>query len=257
MMILKTNPLKSLALALLVMGAGKAYALDVFECVRDLMPITEQSAFQSKRQGVEKPFMLTDKFMAFPEIKKSAVTGFYIYSRGHAWYYDSFEPKENPERKKPLADLNRVGHFSLYNLVAQPLGLETVMLQFMPGFGIDETTHGGPVMLGSSVMPVIGALMSRTNEQLISIYNNPADSDEQDIKRWIADHSSRRPADVNSIEIDKQMVRLTTSQVKSKTELWAPLKNELVVRKKWVQDHNLAEEAFRRLARVMDTTCKP
>jgi hypothetical protein len=257
MMILKTNQLKPLALAFILMSAGRVRALDTFECVRDLMPVSEQSAFQSKRQGVEKPFMLTEKFMAFPEVRNGAVTGFYIYSHGHARYYDSFETKENTAKKKPLTELNRVGHFSLYSLIAQPLGLETVMLQFMPGFGPDESTHGGPVMLGSSVMPVIGALMSRTNEQLISVYNNPADADEKDLKQWIADHSSRRPADVNSIEIDKQMVRLATRQKKSKSELWAPLNNELIVRKKWVREHNLAEDSFRRLARVMDTSCKP
>lgn len=257
MMILKTNQLKRLVLAFVLMGAGRARAFDTFECVRDLMPVTEQSAFQSKRQGVEKPFMLNEKFMAFPEIKGGAVTGFYIYSHGHARYYDSFEAKENAAKKKPLTELNRIGHFSLYNLIAQPLGLETVMLQFMPGFGVDDTTHGGPVMLGSSVMPVVGALMSRTNEQLISVYNNPSDSDEKDLKQWIADHSSRRPADVNSIEIDKQMIRLTTRKEKSKAELWAPLNNELIVRKKWVQEHNLAEESFRQLSRVMETSCKP
>jgi len=74
------NQLKSLVLAFITLNAGHAFALEAFECVRDLMPITEQAAFQSKRRQVEKPFMASEKFMAFPQVTKDAVTGFFVRS---------------------------------------------------------------------------------------------------------------------------------------------------------------------------------
>jgi hypothetical protein len=255
MMILKTNQLRNLALALILMSAGRASALEAFECVRDLMPITSQAAFQGHRKDVEKPFMLTDKFMVFPEVKKSAVTGFYIYSASNAWYYDSVTIKEG-EKKRPLADLKRTGEFSLYSLVAQPEGLETIVLQFMPAFITHETNGGGPVMIGSTVMPVIGAFISRPNEQLTATYRNPGEVDDATLKKWVNEHSTRRPALAGTMEIDRQLLHLATGHAKSKSELWAPIFSEIKVRRQWVQSHNLDEKSFKQLSLLMESSCK-
>jgi hypothetical protein len=256
MMILKTNRLKKFLACLAFLGvAENANALEAFECVRDLMPITSAASFQGRRKGVEKPFMLTPEFMAFPEVSNRTVTGFYVYSSGHAWYYDSIEDAE--KATKSLAELRRTNEFSLFSLVAQPLGLETVTLSFMPGFGSREVNGGGPVILGSSVLPVVGAMLSRPNEQLSAVYRNPAELGDKDLKRWVGEHSSRRPAMANAIELDHRLAHLTTRKAKAKTALWAPLLNEIDVRKIWIKNHNIDEQNFKILSRLMETVCKP
>jgi hypothetical protein len=255
MMTLKTNQLKNLALTLVLLSGGRVHALDAFECVRDLLPITAQAAFQGHRKDVEKPFMLSDKYMVFPEVRKGSVTGFFVYAAGNAWYYDSVEIKDAAEKSRPLGDLKRTGEFSLYSLVAQPQGLETIVLQFMPAFVNRETNGGGPVMLGASVMPVVGAFISRPNEQLSAAYRNPAEVDEASLKKWVSEHSSRRPT--SAMELDHQLLHLATKRTKSKNELWEPILNEIKVRREWVQNHNLDEKSFQQLGRLMESTCKP
>lgn len=255
-MTLKTNRLKKFLGCLALIGVVEnVNALEAFECVRDLMPITAAASFQGRRKGVEKPFMLTPKFMAFPEVLNGTVTGFYVYSSGQAWYYDSIEDAN--KATKTFVELRKTNEFSLYSLVAQPLGLETVTLSFMPAFGGREANGGGPVMLGSSVLPVVGAMLSRPNEQLSVVYRNPKELGDEDLKRWIVEHSSRRPALANAIELDHQLVHLKTRKPKSKAALWAPLLNEIEVRKIWVQNHNIDEQNFKILSRLMESVCKP
>ena len=252
------NQLKSLVLAFITLNAGHAFALETFECVRDLIPITEQAAFQSKRKQVEKPFMASEKYMAFPQVIKDAVTGFFLYSSGHAWYYDSVESADPSviETPRSIADLKRTNQFTLFNLVVQPTGLETVTLQYMPGFGNNETTQGGPVILGSSLMPVVGAFMSRTNEQLAVVFRNPREVDNDDLKRWVYEHLSRKPAAEGDITIEHQLLHLATRKELTKAELWRPMMDELKLRKVWVQNHNLDEDTFKKFSRIMETTCK-
>ena len=258
MMILKTNRLRLFAILLIPISySGRVGALDTFACVRDLMPITEQAEFQSHRPGLERPFLPSPMYMVFPEVANATVTGFYIYApAGKAWYYDAVEAEESRSKRQLIADLKPEAPHFLLNLVAQPNGLETVSLLYLPGFGEMETTGEGPVMLGSSVLPVIGAFVSRPNSQLRLVYHNPADVGENDLKKWIYARSSRKPAAVSEIEITRKMMHLTTQKAKSHDQLWLPIQNELKLRKLWVQGHNLDEEAFHRLSEIMQTTCR-
>lgn len=256
MMILKMNQLKRYCLILGFLCGGRAGALDAFECVRDLMPITEAAAFQSKRQSVERPFMASPQFMVFPEVGSVGLTGFYIYSQGKAWYYDSTRARRSRVPAQPITDIKVDAEHTLLELVAQPLGLESVILRYLPGFGVKETTRSGPVMLGSSVLPVIGALVSRSDEQLRLIYNNPDEFSETELKQWIHSRSARRPANAKDIQIHRKMLQLSTLNSKTGEALWKPLKDELRLRKLWVQEHNLDEDSFKKLSLVLQSSCK-
>jgi len=254
MMILKTNRLKLAALILIAVSGATASAYDTFACVRDLLPVTEAASFQVHRKGFEKPFMLSERFMAFPSISNDVVTGFFIYSADHAHHYDSVQ---NPDGSlTPLAALRRTNPNTLYQLVAQPDGLETVTLKYMPGYGQGESVKSGPVILGSSVLPVVGSFMSRTNAPLKVIYHNPMGLDEEVLKQWVYDHSTRRPANVQQLELDHQILHLATKTELDDKTLWAPLKRELELRKAWIQSHNLDEETFREFSRIKETSCK-
>lgn len=255
-MILKTNQLKKMALIVLLLQMGRASALDVFNCVRDLMPITEQAAFQVRRVDVEKPFMSSEKFMIFPEVKKGVVSGFFIYTPGKAWYYDRAQAKPTKSEGGPIVELVHTNESPVFTFIVQPSGLETVSIQYLPGYGSDGSTREGPVMLGSSMFPVIGALVSRTNEQLHRVYRNPEEVEESDLKQWIYDHQSRKLATVSAVEIKRKMLYLATEQSKAKVDLWEPLNNELKVRKLWVQSHNLDEVAFRKLSYILESSCR-
>jgi hypothetical protein len=221
--------------------------------VRDLMPITEQTAFQVKRKNVEKPFVVSDKYLVFPEVSKTEVTGFYVYGPGKAWYYDEVE--EHDQRRQ-LTDLKSSGEYTLYSLVVQPEGLETLTLSYMPGYRDIETVANGPVVLGSSVLPVVGAIASREAKPFRMIYKNPGDLDETELKKWIFEHSSRRPAAATDIKITRSLAHLYTGQAKTDEQLWEPLREERQLRKHWVQTHNLDENAFRKLSRLLETSCK-
>jgi hypothetical protein len=254
MMILKTNRLKLGLAAVLIMAAARVHALDTFECVRDLIPVSEQAAFQSKRKGFEKPFMVSERFMVFPEVNKDSVIGFFIYNAGHAWHYDSVEKSDGS--LQPVLELKRDEPNTLLNLIAQPEGLETVTLQYMPSYGNTDTTQGGPVILGSSLLPVVGAFVSRPSEKLRTIFHNPKIVDESDLKQWIYDHSSRKPAAVKDIAVEHKIMHLASNKVLPESRLWEPLNSELKLRKHWVQEHNLNEATFKQFSHAMETTCK-
>lgn len=199
---------------------GLARALDTFVCVRDLLPVTEPADFQAHRRGLEKPFIINSKYMVFPEVTRTSVAGFYIYSEDKAWYYDAVESEDANAR--PLAEF-KDGDLTLYDLVAQPAGLETITLHYMPGFGV---------------------------------YRNSADFEEHELKRWIFDHISPKPSSLKAIEVIHKMLRLTANKSKNAEALWRPLNDELKFRKSWVRNHNLDEQNFKQFSRLLDSSCR-
>ncbi len=249
---LKTNPL-SLLLFLLVWGP-QAFAFNEFDCLRDMIPVTAHSALQVKRKGVEQPFMLDDNHMVFAEVHKKTVTGFYVYTRGGSWYYDAIQAGDE-QPVEPISALSKHGKI-LYQMVVQPAGLETVTLYFMPGFDARETNHEGPVMLGASVLPVVGAILSRP-EKADFMYQDPRAVSEQELKGWVyRNMSGRKPASVDALQLQKKIVKLRTKQAKSAEHMRAILANELKLREKWVEDRNLDDRTFRSLNHALQTTCK-
>ncbi len=250
MMTLKTSLLN---LIVLLIGAPQAFAFNEFDCLRDMMPVTAHGSFQPKRKGVEQPFMLDDTHMVFPAVEKKVVTGFYLYTRDSGWYYDAVqEGKKAPE---PISALNQKGKM-LFQMVAQPEGLETVTIYYMPGFDARETNSEGPVMLGASILPVVGAFVSRP-EKAEFVYHNPVQVSEDELKGWVhRNMNGRKPAMASQIKLTRVMVKLTTANAKDQNAVLDPMKNELSLRQKWVEARNLDDHTFRSLSRVMQTTCK-
>lgn len=250
MMILKTS---LLSLIFLFITAPQAFAYNEFDCLRDMIPVTSHGTFQAKRKGVEPPFMVDDGHMIFPEVAKKAVTGFYIYTRDGGWYYDSVQAAGKPV--EPIAALSQQGKV-LYQMVVQPAGLETVTLYYMPGFDARETNREGPVMLGSSILPVVGAFVSRP-EKVDFVYQNPKQVSEDELKGWVyRNMGGRKPASANQIALSKRIVKLSTKNAKDQDAVFAPMKHELALRHEWVENRNLDDQTYRSLTRVMQTTCK-
>lgn len=249
MMILTKNQLSlALACSLLLLTGAAASAHEPFNCVRDLLPITGPAAFQVKRAGVEKPFAIAEKYIVFPEVKEGRLTGFYIYSGQKAKYYDSYEGRLLTSLKEE--DL------TVYELIAQPDGLETVSIKYLPGYRAGESTQAGPVVLGSSILPVMGAVVSRDNLNIKSVYHDPSGVSEEELRHWIYQRMANPPASAREVKINRKLLHLGMLQGKSKTDLWEPLQTEFKARKNWVQTHNLDENAFRQLARLMSTSCR-
>ena len=226
-MILKTNPLKPvlLVLALSAVSPVQAGAYNAFDCLRDLMPITDRATVQSKRGEVEEPFLVNEKFIVFPEISNDTVTGFYFYGQKGAAYYDAAEVKNST---KHLGDLQFKKDDGIYELVAQPTGLETVTIHYLPGFKTSSSGGKGPVVLGVAVLPIIGAFMSRPSVGQVT-YLNPKNVNDIVVKKWMAETlGDRTPASVEDIKVNMTMLRLKTVQAKSTEELWKPLKHELM-----------------------------
>src|SRR4051794_37258385 len=123
MMILKTSQLSALCLALF--SGIPAYALNRFDCLRELMPITDRAVLQKKRKGFEEPFPVNTKYLVFPEVGGGNVVGFYVYDRENAWYYDSVEQDKTPagSRQTAIENLTFDGAKGMLELVAQPNGL--------------------------------------------------------------------------------------------------------------------------------------
>ena len=239
----------ALGLSLFWAGAGSTAAANPsFNCVRDLLPITGKAALHVKRSGVERPFSVSDKYLVFPEVSNDRVTGFYVYSDNKAAYYDM-------AGDRALADFDG-SDLTLYELVAQPNGLETIAIQLLPGFRSGKTVTQAPVVLGTTIMPVVGAVVSRGSSALKSVYSNPADVHESDLQEWIYQRMARRPASVKNVIIRRKLLHLSTRDEKSATELQAPLRAEMAARKAWVRSRNLDEESFRKLARLMDGACR-
>ncbi len=246
-----------LLLFILVPQIAGAKELNPFMCLRDLMPLTDRGAFQKQRDGVEKPFLRDDRYIIFPEVIKRKLSGFFVYDEKGAYYYDSAELGTGEAKKMiPLTHLADQKNRSVFQMVAQPTGLETLTIYYMPDFEISGSNTDGPVVLGSSVLPVVGAFVSRP-EKYDYVYQNPNLSNDGELKDWIFKNSSgRRPASAEAVQINRQMVRLKTSKPKSEKRLWEPLQAELAMRKNWVKTHNLDERTFKDLSRALDGSCR-
>ena len=262
MMILKTNRLNSFFLitTLFVSKVAGAEGFNTFECLRDLLPATDRGSYQSDRNQVERPFVINNKYIVFPEIKGRGLTGFFLYDRLGAYYYDSIEAKGAAGNKiTPIAELSAAKDKTLYQMVVQPGGLETVTIYYMPGFDSKETNASGPVVLGTSVLPVIGAFVSRP-DQYDSVYQNPSAVPDGRLKEFISAGQSRRPASASkeapALKIDRKIVSLGSRKIKDNARLWQPLKDELALRRDWIKKTNLDAKTSRDIARPLNGPCK-
>jgi hypothetical protein len=243
MMILKTNRL-NLILTILLGATAHAGTPkgSPFTCLKDILPLTDRGAYQSKRIDVETPFVRGNRFLVFPEVVKRKVTGFFVYDENSAWYYDTAVIGTAGKKiEVPIAGLDERKPAKIFQMVAQPAGLETVTIFYQPGFERDDTNKEGPVMLGSSVLPVVGAIVSRP-ESYDFVYRNPEPS------------AGRSPAGVPALPVE--MVTLKTASPKSEKRLWQPLHEELRLRKAWIKEHNLDEVTFKDLSRALDSSCR-
>ncbi|NJL24396.1 MAG: hypothetical protein HC902_03980 [Calothrix sp. SM1_5_4] len=246
----------SLGLALACSPCARAWAVpNTFDCLRDLIPLTERALIRSQRKSVEEPFIIGGKYIVFPEVAGGKIAGFFVYDRAGAWHYDAVEEKPDGERKA-IADLAPDAALGVLELVAQPRGLETLTIRYLPGFNPNESVKSGPVALGVSVLPVVGAFVSRPEQKKIAYYD-PGQASDADLKRWLAERSSgRRPAENQEAPLNRTIQRLVSRKGREGNALWAPLKQELELRKNWIKTHNLDEATFKSLTRIMDTTCR-
>lgn len=250
---MKTNRLRPIAVILFLLAPHTAGAFSSYECLRDLMPITDRATLQNKRQEVESPFLVSEKFIVFPEISNNTVSGFYFYGPKGAAYYDAVD---RSGKIIHLGDLIFKKDEGVYELVAQPGGIETVMVHYLPGFKAAPTGKDGPVVLGASVLPVIGAFVSRP-DLVRSTYLNPKSVNDIVLKKWMNERwEGRRPASVEDVPINSTILKLKTIHEKSAEDIWKPLKAELKLRKAWIQTHNLDEQAFKQLSLTMEGSCK-
>lgn len=256
-MILKTRALNSILLFLLISFRAGAEGFNTFECLREMMPLTEHGSFQRKRTDVEKPFISDGKYLVFPEVLARKLTGFFVYDHDGAYYYDTIEVKsEGSPKDLPIAMLALAKERPLYQMVAQPGGLETMTIYYMPGYKAGGSNGNGPVILGTSVLPVVGAFLSRP-EQYDYVYQSPQDVADNRLQEWLAKNKGgRTPAAVTEQKIDRQIVTLSTQRKKDEKVIWKPLKEELRMRRFWVKDHNLDNQTFKKISHLMDGPCK-
>lgn len=251
MTILKTSLHKSLLV--LALTSTPAFAFSTMNCLKDMIPLTDHGVFQRERKRVENPFFVNDKYLVFPEVEGGRLHGFYVYADDHAWYFDAV--KDDAKTLK-ISDLTFKPEEGILELVGQPEGLETISLSYVPGYNPYESDSKGPVILGAAVLPVVGGLVT-PKQPVQTVYYDPKRATEDELKAWVAKHTSgRKPAKVNSTVVNEKIVKLVSIEKPSQEQLWAPLKQELKLRKAWVKNNNLDEETFRRFGHVMETTCK-
>lgn len=252
MTILKTS-LRSSLLIFAAAASSQAFAFSTMNCLRDLIPLTERGAFQRSRKSVERPFFVNDKFLIFPEIDNTRLQGFFVYANDRAWYFDAVKIGS---RTTKISDLTFSRENGILELVAQPEGLETISIFYMPGYDPNESRSKNSVVLGSAVLPVVGSLVM-TKPQAQPIYYNPKQATKEELQAWVAKHSGgRHPADIRSVVINQKLAKLVSTEKISGDQLWAPLKQEFNLRRAWVKNNNLDEETFRRFGHVMETSCK-
>lgn len=244
-MISKTKALSGLVATLLAWPLS-ALALDPFTCLRDLMPFTTYGTLNVHRRGVEEPFLASD-YIVFPETERGRVTGFYVYSKTHAWHYDAVAENSGSRPIRALTVTDRV-----LDLVAQPDGLRTVSIPYLPGFNPRESDKAGPAVLGASVLPVVGAVLSRP-DRARAAYHSPASARESELRAWLGRHAGRAPA--SEVSLERAIVKMIASAKRTDEELWRPLKAELQLRRDWIQNHNLDESTFKELTRAMRGSC--
>lgn len=246
--------------ALIVCSRGRANALDQFECARGLISVTEQANLQDRRKGVEKPFFEGD-YLVFPEIRGRRLAGFYVYKGDKAWHYDAVENiKEKSNHNNathlfsivsaPFKDTN------IYQMVTQPDGFRTLTLLYLPGLLGEESIANAPVALGSTVLPVIGAIAAKNRPQAKQIYTNPTYSSDEEIKAWIYPKLQRKPANIRDVSVGRTMVRLASRGQTDLERLWRPLRAEMNLRRNWIQTHNLDTPTFQRFSKLLEGPCR-
>lgn len=262
MMILKTKLGKLPGLLLgLAVSASPARALDRVACLRDLLPATERGRGQIKRAGLGEPFLANTLDIVIPARQGRQVTGFYLYRGTRAWFYDHAVNARAVRTR--IRDLRFVASDGIYDLVAHPEGVETVSIPFLPEFDPMEKEAAGPVMLGSSILPVIGAFVSRPDRE-DTAYINPRTLVPDDLQAWARRHGGgRSPAAAQSTAtaaastepLPTTILRLEATEMPT-ADLWRPLENELRARRAWVQTHNLDQQSFVVLTRAMAGACR-
>lgn len=234
--------------------ASPAWAFNTLDCLRDLMPLTERGNFQPKRSNVEPPFFVDGGFLVFPEVVNKKLVGFFFYKGSKAWHFDAVKSAKG--KTVAISNLKFSPATGMLQLVAQPEGLETVSLPYLPGYNPTEDNRDGAVVLGTSVLPVVGALVSRPDRAQL-VYQDPrADADSR-LKAWIhANSTGRRPAAVEDVKINKTIFHMLSLQSVNDERLWQPLKEELRLRQSWIKTSNLDEATFRKFNGVLQTSCK-
>lgn len=232
MMTLKTNPHR-LGLFLIFLLSFTARA-DEIACLRELLPVTDKVSFQRDRRGLEKPFVLADKFIVFPEIKEGKVSGFYVYGKKRGQYYDVVQA---PGKKLPARTaLSDLAQGIVYDMVAQPDGLETVTIAFAPQLRERPARTPSSAALGASMLPVVGAFVAlQDKKESTPVYIRPELSP-----------NNKNP---------RKLMQLATSNKKSQDEIARPLKDELEIRRKWIQEANLDDATFKDLSRILQHSC--
>ncbi len=250
------NRLKFALLLTLLVGWGRASALNVFECTRGLMRVTERALLQAERKGFEAPFF-AGEYLVFPEVNNGKLVGFFVYKDKRAWHYDSVErlakTKVQPSIRLESAPLSRD---RIYQLIAQPDGLRTMTLQYLPGIGATEASAKAPVALGATVLPVVGAWIGRTRPVTRSVYYDPAKIPESKIRSWLYQHLDRKPSSPEEIEIKRPLIRLTSSSKLQNNALWQPLESELQLRKNWIRSNNLDADSFQLFSQLLQGPCR-
>jgi hypothetical protein len=231
-------------------------ALSRYECLRDFMNVADRGAFHVQRKFFEGPRLLQGKYIVFPEVGAGRVTGFFLYDEKSAWYFDGVELGG---RAVEMGEVKADSQLGVLMMTAQPNGLETVTVPFLPGFSLYDSDTDGPVALGSSVLPVVGAFVSRPGQRKISYYD-PSQSTDTEVMDWLGRHTSPRgPAaaggDGGKKELPRTLVKMVVMHAKTGDALWLPLKTELKIRRAWVQGHNLDQQTFKKLRRAMESSC--
>lgn len=243
---------KIIIIACLVAGVN-ASAASTYDCLRELMPLTERGNYQPKRKSVEAPFVVDGNYLVFPDISGGQLSGFYFYKGSQAWHFDAVVVNG---KKKQISELQYKNEIGMIKLVAQPEGLETVALYYMPGYDPYSGNKEGPVMLGASVLPVVGALVSRPNKAKLH-YVDPKQATDDRLKAWIFNQSTgRKPASADDIKLNQTLMHMASQEKMDESALWKPIKEELYLRRNWLKISNLDDATFRKFTHAMQTTCK-
>jgi hypothetical protein len=232
MMTLKTS-LRSILISWLCLLCTSVMADDI-ACLRELLPVSDKVTIHGERKGWEKPFLVNDKFIVFPEVKEGKVTGFYVYGKKRGQYYDLVQsPSKKVLRRTGLTEL-ALG--TIYDMVAQPEGLETVTIAFAPALKSIPSRTPSSAALGASMLPVVGAFVALQEKQ-----------DSRPVYVW--------PDPLQSENKPRKLLQLASSSTKSAQELLEPVQNELEIRKKAIQKANLDDATFKDLSRILQHSC--
>jgi hypothetical protein len=231
-MTLKTS-LRKFLILIACCTCARARADDL-ACLRELLPITDKVSTHGDRKDWEKPFLVNDNFIVFPEVKDGKVSGFYVYGKKRGQYYDVAQsPSKKILKRTTLAELTQG---AIYDMVAQPEGLETVTIAFAPQLKNIPSRTPSSAALGASMLPVVGALMALQEKPESRTVYTPPDPHQTEGKT-------------------RKLMQLGTATIKSQEEIFEPVKQELELRKKWLQKANLDDATFKDLNRILQHSC--